>query len=261
VRAIERHTVAVLPSDVHAYLSELAARLRTLLDGDLLGVYAGGSIALDAYRPGRSDVDIAAVSRDELSLADKQAIASDLRHESLPCPARGLELVVYAERTVGEPSAEPGFELELNTGSGMTFHAAFDPSGANGRHWYVLDRAILARHGVTLIGPQASALVADVPRELVLPALVESVRWFAAVEAPGDDAVLNACRALRYAAEDRWSSKAEAGRWALGRLTDTELIDEALGARATGVPLAPARVKAFLERTATELGRRPSAAV
>jgi hypothetical protein len=252
----------VLPADVRIYLSTLAARLRALLDGNLLGVYAGGSIALDAYRPGRSDVDVVAVCRGALGLERKQAIVDELRHESLPCPARGLELVVYAERTVQEPSAEPGYELELNTGAGMEFHAAFDPREAKGRHWYVIDRAILARHGVTLIGPQASTLVADVPRELVLPALGEGVRWFAGADAPGDDAVLNACRALRYAAENRWSSKAEAGRWALGRLTDTGLIAEALGARETGNPVDATRVKAFLEGAALQLdGRRPSAAV
>jgi hypothetical protein len=244
----------VLPSDVRTYLFELADRLRALLDGDLVGVYAGGSIALDAYLPGWSDVDVAAVSRGALGVADKEAIVADVRHEALPCPARGLELVVYAEETVGEPSADPGFELELNSGAEMPFHAAFDPSGANGRHWYVLDRSILARHGVTLVGPPASTLVADVPREIVLPALVESVRWFAANEAPRSDAVLNACRALRYAAEGSWSSKAEAGRWALEHLDDGELIAEALRARETGERLDARRATAFLERAAIGLG-------
>jgi hypothetical protein len=241
------------PPELEAYLSELVERLRAVVEGELLAVYVGGSVALEAYIPGRSDVDVAAVSRSALSLADKEAIVAALRHESLPCPARGLELVVYAEETVRRPSAEPGFEVELNTGSGMTFHAAFDESGANGRHWYVIDRAILARHGVTLAGPPPSALVADVPRELVLSALAEAVRWFAAHEAPGSDAVLNACRALLYAAEGRWSAKADAGRWALERLDDRELIAEALRGRETREPLDPGRTKPFLERAAREL--------
>ena len=245
----------MIPLDVESYLIELTARLRALVGADLLGVYAGGSIALDAYTPGRSDVDVAAVTRRALALPDKQAIVSELRHESFPCPARGLELVVYAEESVGEASAEPGFELELNSGREMPFHAAFDPSGANGTHWYVLDRAILARHGVPLVGPHPSALFADVPRALVLPALAESIRWFAADDAPGSSAVLNACRALRYAAEGRWSAKAEAGRWALEHLDgDRELIAEALRAHETGEPLDPARTKPFLECARAEIG-------
>jgi hypothetical protein len=245
----------VVPSDVHVYLSRVAVRLCAILDGELLGVYAGGSIGLGAYLPGRSDVDIAAVCRGGLELRQKQAIVAELRHESLPCPARGLELVVYPEQTVGEPTLEPGFELELNTGAGMPLHIAFDSADANGRHWYVIDRAILARHAVTLIGPRASTLVADVPRELVLPALRESLRWHAGDGAHPDDAVLNACRALRYAVDGAWSSKPDAGTWALGRVPDSELVADALRARESPEPLDHGRVAAFLTHTGAQLQR------
>ena len=245
----------VVPPELRAYLSDLVARLRSLLDRQLLGVYVGGSVALDDYVPGRSDVDVAVVTRGALDVGEKEAIVAELRHESLACPARGLELVVYAEATVAEASADPGFELELNSGSDMDFHAAFDPGGANASHWYVLDRAILANHGVALVGPQPAAVFADVPRELVLPALAESIGWFAAHDAPGSSAVLNACRALRYAADDRWSPKTEAGRWALEHLDDDrELIAQALRGRETSEPLDPARTKPFLARAQTSVG-------
>jgi hypothetical protein len=239
--------------ELAAYLPRLCVRLGAILDGELLGVYAGGSLALGAYEHGRSDVDVVAVSRGALSVERKQLLVEQLRHEAFPCPARGLELVVYAEQAIGEPSPEPGFEVELNSGAAMEFHAALDPSGANGRHWYVLDRALLARHGVTLLGPPPSALFAHVPRELVLPALDASLRWFAEYEASSSSAVLNACRALRYASEGRWASKADAGRWALERLGDRELISEALLARETGDSLDGARVKRFLDRVGADL--------
>lgn len=241
------------PAELCAYFSRLSTRVGAILDGELLGLYAGGSVALGAYEHGSSDVDVAVVSRGALSPERKGRLVAEVRHEALPCPARGLELVVYAAETVGEPSDAPGFELELNSGAEMPFHAAFDPSGANGRHWYVLDRAILARHGVTLVGPTPSALFADVPRELVLPALAESIPWFAAREASAPSAVLNACRALRYARECRWSSKPEAGRWALEHLPDRELIADALGAREHRELLDPTRTKPFLARAEAEL--------
>ncbi|MFN8200506.1 MAG: hypothetical protein U0R72_19585 [Nakamurella multipartita] len=41
------------------YLSELARRCTGLLGPELLGVYAGGSLALDGYQAGRSDIDVA----------------------------------------------------------------------------------------------------------------------------------------------------------------------------------------------------------
>jgi Domain of unknown function (DUF4111) len=241
--------------ELRGYLARLSERVAAVLDGDLLGLYAGGSVALGAYEHGPSDVDVVVVCRGALGVERKRALVEELRHEALPCPARGLELVVYAERTVGEPSAGPGFELELTSGAGMPFHAAFDPSAANGRHRYVLDRAILARHGLTLLGPPPSALVADVPRELVLPALAASLRWSAASEAKDGTAVLSACCALRYASEGRWSSQAEAGRWALEHLDECQLITDALAARETGAPLACARTKPFLERAADHLHR------
>src|SRR5215218_3799209 len=81
--------------DLDAYLAELARRLRELLGDDLLGVYAGGSYALGAYEPGRSDVDVTAVAAGPLAPASKRAVVERVRHEALACPARGLELVVY----------------------------------------------------------------------------------------------------------------------------------------------------------------------
>jgi len=245
--------VAVASSELRLYLERLAEGVGTILGSDLLGLYAGGSVALGGYEPGRSDVDVAAVTSGSLSVDAKRRIVEEVRHESLPCPARGLELVVYPAQTVGEPSAAPGFELELNTGSGMPFHASFDPEQASGRHWYVIDRAILARHGVTLTGPAAPTLIADVPAELVLPALAQSLRWYADGDAPGDDAVLNACRALRYAVAGEWSAKDAAGGWALERVKDRALVEEALRARRSGEPLNGVRVRRFLDGVVREL--------
>lgn len=237
-------------AELDPYVDALVARLRSLLRAELLGVYVGGSVALGAYAPGRSDVDVAVVSRGALSARRKRSMVDALRHESLPCPARGLELVAYPEAVVRVPSGEAGFELNLNTGSRLPFHVDFDPTGVP-PHWFVVDRAILAEHALAVLGPPARALFARIPRAIILPALVEAVRWDAARDRTGGgDAVLNACRGIRFATESVWSSKPEAGRWALGRAADRELVERALAARATGEPLDRARVRAFLERAA-----------
>ena len=72
----------------------------------------------------------------------KQAIVEALRHESLPCPARGLEFVLYAEPVIRSATTEPGFELNLNSGARMSFRADYEPGEE--RHWFAIDRAILA---------------------------------------------------------------------------------------------------------------------
>jgi hypothetical protein len=236
---------------IDAYLEKVAGRLRSTLGDDLVGAYAGGSIALGEYLPGRSDADVSVVTRGRLPREAKKAVAAAVRNEALPCPARGLELVVYSERVARTPAPEPGFELDLNSGARMPFKLELDPRHAV-PHWYVIDRAILAGHGRALTGPPAEEVFAPVPRTIVLPVLVEATRWHAeSPDALGDDAVLNACRALRYAETGEWSGKAAAGRWALERLDDGAVVAAALAAReGTGRVPAPNR---FLDEILTRL--------
>lgn len=232
--------------DASAYLRELTSRLRAVLGDHLVGVYAGGSYALGDYEPGRSDLDVAVVCRGALSRARKERIAAALSQESLPCPARGLELVVYRDETVRSGTVEPGYELNLNTGQSMPFVVSFAPEGET--HWYAVDRAVVREHGVALAGPPPAQLFAPIAPAALLERVIESIRWYAANRWAGaDDAVLNACRAWRYACERAWSSKAAAGRWALERTGDPSLVEDALAARRGGVALARERADAFLD--------------
>jgi hypothetical protein len=212
------------------YLDALVERVRALLGDELVGVYAGGSYALGGYVPGRSDLDVAVVCRERLTRLQKDELGAALRHESLPCPARGLELVVYTEAIVRSGTADPGYELNLNTGSGMPFVLSTSPEGE--AHWYAIDRAIVREHGVALVGPAPADVVAPIARELLVGRVLESARWYAAhPEAARDDAVLNACRAWRFASEGDWTSKTDAGEWALTRLRPREAVVQALAAR------------------------------
>jgi hypothetical protein len=80
---------------VDGYLGELTRRLEAVLGDDLVGVYAGGSYALGEYEAGRSDLDVAAIVRAPLPPERAHEVVGAIRHEALPCPARGLEFVVY----------------------------------------------------------------------------------------------------------------------------------------------------------------------
>src|SRR5258706_130799 len=84
---------------VGAYLDAVVARLRSLLGDRLTGVYPAGSLAFDAYRPGRSDVDLVAVA-DRPTPAEVAAIVAGLSHDALPCPAAGLEFVLDDRTTL-----------------------------------------------------------------------------------------------------------------------------------------------------------------
>jgi len=133
----------------------------------------------------------------------KDGLVAALRHEALACPARGLELVVYA---LGRPLPE----LNLNTGARMPFHATFDP-GVDSPHWFVLDRAIIGARGLALVGPPPAEALVPPSAEQVLEALAIGLQWYRdRPDEPRDDAALNAVRTRAYVERGAWLSKAEA---------------------------------------------------
>jgi hypothetical protein len=174
-----------------------------LLGDELVGVYLAGSGALGGYIHGRSDVDVAVVVRRPLDRAKKEELVASLRHEALRCPARGLELVVYAQGS-GVP------ELNLNSGGRMAFLATFEP-GTDSPHWFVLDRAIIAQRGLVLTGPPPAEALVQPSEDEILAALAIGLEWYRdRPEEPRDDAALNAVRSRAYLDTGRWASKAEA---------------------------------------------------
>ena len=238
-----------------AYLTGARDRLREVLRERMLGVYVGGSYALGDYLPGRSDLDLAAVVRSPFPTSLEDAIVAVLRHESLPCPARCLELVVYREETASSETATAEFELNLNTGAGMpvSVWSRSVPDEVGG-HWFPIDRSVLSQVGVALLGPPAREVFAPIPRRELLPVLTESVRWHREHESATGNAVLNACRSLRFAEEGRWSSKPAAGRWASERgVAPGGLVLQALTTLTEGGRLDPSSVAAFLESVEARL--------
>ena len=247
--------------EVRAYDAELVGRLADVVGGDLVGVYVSGSVALGDYVPGRSDLDRLVVVSRPLRPAVKGRVVAAARHEALPCPARGLELVVYTREAAARATGEAELELNLNTGRAMPFHVTFD-AAEEPAHWFVLDRAIVREHGSALVGPPPADVFAPVPRETALHALADSIRWHAGNPVvAGESVVLNALRAWHFAATDGWASKAEAAVWARGRGADPGLVDAALAARMHGraAPLDPdaagrltSDVLALVERAAAQ---------
>ena len=248
-----------MDSEAEHYLGELVEVARRILGTNLIAAYGAGSIALDAYEPGRSDIDVALVCEDALDLEQKQTLVSWLRHEALPCPARGLELVLYRRAVAQSGTPEPGFEVELNTGARMDFRATYasdDRPAADGRFWYALDRSILHQCGYVLFGPPASEMFAEPSPAGLRALLVEALSWWLArptpardEPAPGtEDAVLGACRSLVRVRDGLWLSKDAAGRRLLADGIAPALIERCLQARRGGTPPSGAEARAFQQQ-------------
>jgi hypothetical protein len=240
-----------------AYLEELSERARAVLGTSLVGVYAGGSYALDAYEQRRSDVDVAIVVEAPLPHDTKQALVQATRHENLHCPSRGLELVVYDRAAAGSTAETAAFELNLNTGVEMEFLAQLTPDQTQS-HWFAIDRAILREHAVTLAGPAPRDVFGLIPYAVLLGALAQSLSWHARGNARSDDSVLNACRALRFARTRVWSGKEAAARWALEQGADVDTILAALRERAGGPAVGSQRATTFVETIEREIEQRKS---
>ena len=227
---------------VEKYLQALVHETREVLGDRLVGVYAGGSLALDDFVDGRSDIDVAVVTTSELDEPMKRLLADRLRHESLACPARGLELVVYRQEVAAAGTPEPGFELELNSGPRMEARVTLSPRdrpAAGGHFWYGLDRSILATQGLALWGPPAGEVFANLRPDDVRDLLTASVRWWmtpsAAAAGSPEEAVLGACRALLWARAGHWLAKGMAGRTLASQHDEhAQLVRQALGAREGG---------------------------
>ena len=243
-----RYKTGVAPAGPPAaYLDEILRRLREVLGGRLSGAWLVGSGALGDFDPARSDIDVQAITRMRVPLADRDRLARALSHDALPCPVRGLEFVLYARDDLDD-AAGPAFSLNLNSGPGMTEHVAFSPD-ADPRFWFTIDASIARQHGRTLDGPPAATAFPDLPRDLVVDALEEAMAWFAHHDTSAVGTVLAACRTWAWATDELWRTKAESVAWARLRLADPRPLDKALALRddASAPPLMRSEVDAVLE--------------
>jgi hypothetical protein len=233
-----------------------AALLGRLLGEDLAAVWLGGSGALGGVAPGQSDVDVVAVCQAAPAPEVTEAVVAGLGELAMTWPLRGLEFVLYPRAALARPARRPGFLVNLNVGPRMPYRRSLDPA-SEPAHWFLLDLSILRDHGRPLAGPPPRDLVRPIPRRMVLEALCDSLAWHGAHEPALEQAVLNACRGWRFAEEGVWSSKDDAGAWALGRTDDPATVRAALAVRHgdRSHALDPARVDAFQRRVTERLRR------
>jgi hypothetical protein len=209
-----------MKTDLERYALRVASATAAASGSQLAGVYLHGSAVLGGFDARRSDVDILVVNEGPMTSAQQQAVAEALSEQRLPGPGRGLELSVVTLQVAQHPGAEPAFELHLTTAPEDT--KVVDGHRRGGDPDLVLHFAVCRRAG-RLIGsglPAAEAF-GPVAGDLVLAQLAAELRWGAEC-APGEYAVLNACRAWRFAVDGALVSKIDGGQWALGRTHDPE---------------------------------------
>ena len=127
-----------------------------------------------------------------------------------------------------QPST-PGFELNLNTGRGLTSRADREPQPGE-RHWFAIDRSVLSRRtgSRSSARPAADAFAPIAPDDL-RPVLAEVLRWYEREAPESEDAVLNAGRSLRFARDGTWLPKPVLRAWAAEEPgTNAEILARAI---------------------------------
>lgn len=232
--------------------TDLASSCAALLGSRLVAVILHGSLALGAYRPQSSDIDLLAVVEDASSDGELDALEQLVGgHVAAP----RIDFRVVTRMAAAVPTISPAMELYVGRHSGGT------EVRTRGTERDLLSEFSMVRaFGRNLIGAQPARVCAPVPDAWIDSYGDEIVaRW----QQLTDDAenavlmVLTSCRIWRYTVERVYCSKLDAGRWALDRAPRLTAVAAALRDQdgGTSVQIAPGEVGDLLAEARRELAR------
>ncbi|MGH7609622.1 MAG: nucleotidyltransferase domain-containing protein [Candidatus Dormibacteria bacterium] len=195
----------------------------------LVGVYLHGSAVLGDFQPEASDVDILVVVQDRTPESSIQVLARILA-ERVDSPGAGVEASVVEESAARRPSLPWPYKVHITTSTAEGKALWCEPGSGDAD--LILHYAVTRQAGWAAYGPPPTDVVGEVERRLVAAQLAAELLW-AVNHASESYAVLNTCRALRWAKEGTLCSKTAGGAWALRREVEPALVGEALAARRT----------------------------
>lgn len=202
---------------------------------EIVGLYLHGSAVLGGFRPESSDIDVLGVVTRAGDLRSQRVMGEALRECAYPCPGTGLEISVITAAMARDPGDCP-FEVHVCTvpGDEQIQTGADHPGDPD----LILHLEVSRRHGLAVTGAPPLSVIAPMPQDRLRGAIRDELDW-AAENAPLSYAVLNACRALRFAADRQLVSKVDAGRWYLRELGDHDMVAEALRQQESGQKTEP----------------------
>ena len=205
----------------------------SLLPG-LVGLYLHGSLALDDFVAGVSDVDLCAVVP-ELRGEQRQRLVDAVSPASIPLEGGGFDLHVVTLDTARTGGWAPVREMWVAAHPGWEFHV----EGRAVDQDMCLTFEMCRRHGRALYGLDAKEVFAPADRAGLLAASKREIEKWLSYESivMWDSAVLSACRAWWLLEEEELGSKTSAGRWALSK--SIPVAERAVAHRAGGHVATP----------------------
>lgn len=203
-------------------LHDFTEMSRTVLGGNLAGIYLHGSAAMGCFNPAKSDLDLILVVKNDIPDAQKLAFMEEVVRFQEHAPAKGLELSVV-KREFCRPFAYPTpFELHF---SPMHLNWFLKNPQEYVRRMKGTDRdlaahfTIIRRYGKVLYGAGIEEIFGEVSGEDYLDSIkadIENAREDIVTEPVY--VILNLCRVLAYLREELVLSKKDGGAWSMERL-------------------------------------------
>ncbi|MCX4734362.1 aminoglycoside adenylyltransferase domain-containing protein [Streptomyces sp. NBC_01363] len=218
-----------VPPAVLGYAADVASVLASLRS-DLVGVYLHGSAVLGGFHSSRSDIDVLAVVEESGTAAAQQAMGEAIAATARQCPGTGLEMSVITAATASVLGACL-FEVHINTTVDET--EIVTGAGGSGDPDLILHSAVCRSHAISVLGPMPARTFGPVPRDRILAAMVGDLQW-ALDRGSAAYAVLNACRAIRFAEEGRLCSKLDGAEWYTARHPDEAVVTAAMAYQRCG---------------------------
>lgn len=242
---------------VRAYVDAVIEACEEEIGPNLVSAWIVGSLAAGDFDRRRSDIDLLMSCAAPLNDRIKKSLGRRLTHSALPCPAHGVDLLIYPVAELAPLPRAPRYEFSIS--SGVDWH---DDIGLGGHYpGGLVDLAAARSFGIPILGLPPEEAVGLCPREWIIEELLNGVRWHTTKlydpfhDPTGSNAVLNACRSLHFFLSGVLVSKSAGARWLLQRRV-APVVAEALAAREAGGSvdrLAQPDVLAFLDVVLEEL--------
>lgn len=228
--------IKILP-EIKKLLDNMNNRVEELLDGDFVGLYVHGSIAMGCFNPGVSDVDFLVVIRNKLRVEEEKKLIKILLNESNNVP-KGIEMSVVLLSQTKNPIFPTPFEFHF----GKEYEDKYrrdetDLSKQNTDPDLVAHFTITKKRGITWSGLPINEVFSEIPKEMYAKSLLYDFNDLDKnIVSNTIYGILNACRTIAYLKDGLVLSKKEGGEWAMENFDKQyfDILEKALATYKTG---------------------------
>jgi predicted nucleotidyltransferase len=243
-----RQSWATVDPDIGAWVESVIDAVTACVGGQqVTGAYLHGSLAMESFYRGKSDLDLLLVVERPLTPSLRRAVAVALCDASDRRPLLGdLESSVVAREDIAPFRHPARYEVHYSERWKAAIRAGEVPDDLERTDTDLAAHcAVIRTRGIRLRGEPIDEVFGAVPRAAFRASVLEDLAWILADDHICESsfyAVLNACRVMANV-EDGWSelrSKDEGGEWALEHLPEAHhrIVAQALSCYRSAEPVA-----------------------